>query len=103
MTQTELIHAFYVTGYENLVSWGRAGAQEQAKSGMYGNLVRCLVKPEQFANFPWILAENEMNALGVIFIDALSDLIEGRSVTSYYPVPYTNFPRAMFVEMVDEC
>ncbi|UVD32250.1 hypothetical protein [Vibrio phage phiKT1028] len=69
---------------------------------MLTDLVHTLLKPQHVENFPWILAEMELRALGIILVESIAELMNGRTIISYLPVPNTPVPTGMIVEFVNE-
>lgn len=100
--QAGLLHAFFYTAYENAVSWGTETAIDQAKSGMLGNLLRSMIFPEKQNDFPWLLVDAELVALGIFLVEEIGAILDGNEIISYNPLPNVDEPKSMMLEIVHE-
>lgn len=98
----DLLNFMFICGYNAVRSFGRAGAREQASSGLLSSHLRTLIPIENQLNFPWLLADIELNAIGVMLVENIDDLLSQRVIVSYAPLPFTLLPSAMMIEVTNE-
>lgn len=103
LSQADLLHAFFYTAYETVICWGREQAVQQAQSGMLTNVLRGLIHGECFNDFPWMLAEMELSAIGTNMVEDIDDMLQLHELTAYSPLPNVEKPNSMMLELTHEC